>query len=244
MSRFTSFLLKFTKVFILITLPFVLMFVGALVTMLIAIRGTDVTVPNVVGADKTRALQALEKAKLRGDVVESRFSHDIPMGHVMGQAPSAGSAAKADSRVRLTLSEGKRRVAVPLVTGFSLAQAQGMLQQAGLKAGYVTYIHLSETPREEVLDQNPPPGNQSPDSLSVNLLVNIPEEVRPTFIMPDLTGLDADTVRSFLERQRFTVNPVESGASLFAASSGRVVSQAPAPGAAFTRNTVITLRAE
>ncbi len=241
MPRFMSFLIKSAKVITLVTLPFLCMFVGAFATMLIAIRGTDVVVPNVVGADKMKALQLLDKAKLRGDAGEARYSLTVPHGRIISQAPAAGSAAKANSLVRIVVSEGKKRLPVPSLLGLPLAQANLVLQQSGMRCSHIAYVQLLDGGGEEILDQNPAAGSPSNDSMSVSVLVNVPRETASTFIMPEVIGLNGALTRDFFVRQRFSA-VLEEESSLFSGSSGEIYSQYPSPGTTITRQTSIILR--
>ena len=75
---------------------------------------TRVTVPNVVGQSQASAQSAITGAGLTvGDVSEDR-SDSVPAGHVISQAPAAGTSVAANSAVSLVVSLGSGDFLPPL----------------------------------------------------------------------------------------------------------------------------------
>lgn len=87
-------------------------------------------VPSVVGMDQTSAENALIDAGLQVGKVSSQPDPQ-PSGTVLDQDPAAGSQVAKDSKVNLTISNGKTEV--PDVLGLTEERATAKLQDAGFQ---------------------------------------------------------------------------------------------------------------
>lgn len=239
MDKFRTILVKVTKVVTLGAIPLVLMFLGAFVTMWLTIRGHEVMVPNVVGVERPQAEAALSRERLKAVVAGTRFSADFPKGQVLLQVPEAGTRVKVDKTIKLYLSEGKKQVTVPRLTGLTLKEAQIVLEQSGLRPGMISRAGVMDSSRETVLEQFPAAGATDLKTPYVNLLVNQPG-AETAYVMPDLHGLNARDVAFFLEKNGFILRPMEYEPS-FVSEPGTILSHYPQPGYPVTRNTPVTL---
>jgi beta-lactam-binding protein with PASTA domain len=88
-----------------------------------------VRVPEVVGQTRDDALRSIAGAGLKATVTDA-FSATVPAGSVVSQQPR-GRAVPRGSTVALVVSKGPDLVAVPRVTGRSVADATATLQQNG-----------------------------------------------------------------------------------------------------------------
>jgi serine/threonine-protein kinase len=239
MERLRTILFKLAKWSVLAILPVVLLCVGAFLTMLFTLRGNEVIVPNVVGADKNQAAQILQRNRLQGVFAGSRFSEEFAAGQVVAQRPEAGSRVKRNKAVKLVVSEGRKQVVVPRLVGLTIKEAQVVLDQSGLKLGFVSRAHALPSPREAVAQQSPEAGATHIENPYVNLLLNIPQtDLR--YLMPDLQGLRAPEVAALFERNGFLLRPFEYEAA-FHQPQGVVLSHYPEAGHPLGRNTPITL---
>src|SRR5919198_1110832 len=118
--------------------------VSALTAMRFAIRGREVEVPSLVGKTEAEAKKLLEEHQLILKVSSKRFSADIPEGHIVDQIPSSGTRLKASRSVKVLLSLGGRKYAVPNLKGTSLRAAQLTLSQRQLALGNTLYAHTAE----------------------------------------------------------------------------------------------------
>ena len=239
MERLRTILFKLTKWAILAILPVVLLCVGAFLTMLFTIRGNEVIVPNVVGAEKSQAVQILQRNRLQGVFAGTRFSTEFAAGQVVAQRPEAGTRVKRDKAIKLVVSEGRKQVVVPRLVGLTIKEAQVVLDQSGLKLGFVSRAHALESPREAIAQQSPEAGTTDIENPYINLLINIPQtDMR--YLMPNLQGLRAAEVASLFERNGFLLRPFEYEAA-FNQPQGVVLSHYPEVGHPLGRNTPITL---
>lgn len=92
-----------------------------------------VLAPDLVGRDAADARLTAQDAGLLVKVEHTRHDPDIPEGQVISQVPAPGSTTSRNALVRLTVSEGPRRVAVPDVSGLTVQQARDRAAEAGLR---------------------------------------------------------------------------------------------------------------
>src|SRR5438093_104769 len=81
--------------------------VSALTAMRFAIRGREVEVPPIAGKTEDQAKDILSRNGLMFKVASSRFSSEIPEGHILEQIPPAGTHLKANRTVRVLVSLGQ-----------------------------------------------------------------------------------------------------------------------------------------
>src|SRR5262249_38974155 len=91
--------------------------VSALTAMRFAIRGREVTVPSLAGKTEQEATDILTQNGLVLKISSKRFSAEVPEGRVLEQIPARGTRLKANRTVRVLISLGERRFAVPNLLG-------------------------------------------------------------------------------------------------------------------------------
>ncbi|MFC8599714.1 PASTA domain-containing protein [Isoptericola sp. NPDC057191] len=104
---------------------------GATVTLVVSSGPEQAVVPDVVGQGEQSAAQAVRDVGLVPRVV-SQASGEVPEGDVLGTDPAGGTSVEQGSAVTLVVSSGPEQVAVPDVTGKSLANATAQLEALGL----------------------------------------------------------------------------------------------------------------
>jgi len=106
--------------------------VGFLATRGVLGALTAVSVPDVKLLRQGEAVRRLAVAGLEAHVSSSR-SAEVRRGLVLSQAPGPGQRADAGSRVRIVVSSGPNRVVVPELVGQSVAEAEDLLAELGLR---------------------------------------------------------------------------------------------------------------
>jgi serine/threonine-protein kinase len=200
--------------------------VFAAIAMRVAITARQVTVPELVGRTvaEATALASQLDLQLRVDEVP-RPDPKVPAGHVLGQEPTAGSAARRQRSVRVWVSSGARVALAPSLLGESQRAAEIRLAQDGLTIGTVSEIRSGAYPPDVVVAQDPPPSTHTSE---VRLLVNRGED-RATYVMPDLIGLNGERAADLMRIRGFRVSlSTQSGNA--AIPPGVVVRQSPAGG--------------
>src|SRR5437870_4503124 len=213
--------------------------VSALTAMRFAIRGREVEVPPLAGKTADQAKEILSRNGLVLKVASSRFSSEVPEGHILDQIPSTGTRLKANRTVRVLVSLGERRFAVPNLVGTSLRAAQLTLAQRKLALGKTLYAHTPEGDPSTVVYQAPKPGTQEGSDPSVNILISLgpPAEY---FIMPDLIGKPADLVASRARNEGFRIGKVNYR-KYPGVEHGVVIQQKPQAGYRLTKSDTVLL---
>jgi serine/threonine-protein kinase len=177
---------------------------SALTAMRFAIRGREVVVPPLVGKTQAEAEKILQDQGLLLKISSKRFSSEIPEGRVVDQIPSSGTHLKTNRSVKVLVSLGDRKYAVPNLIGTSLRAAQLTLSQRRLALGNTLYAHTPEGEPETVVYQSPSAGSQEGTDPTVHILISLgPTE--QYFTMPDLIGQPAELVSSRARAEGFKV---------------------------------------
>jgi serine/threonine-protein kinase len=185
-------------------------FAFAGISMRVAMRAREVTVPNLVGRPLEAAESFATEQGLTLRIDEARRPDDkVPAGHVLGQDPPAGSNARRQRAIRVWISGGPRAIVAPRLIGESERAAQIRLTQDGMSATTVAEIRDADYPPGVVVAQDPPPDTNTSE---VRLLVNRGED-RVTYVMPDLIGVNGDRAAELLRLQGFRVAIVSQQSS-------------------------------
>jgi serine/threonine-protein kinase len=201
-------------------------FVFAAIAMRVAVRALEVRVPPLIGqpVEQARGVASDLGLVVRVDEIR-RPDAKIPVGHVLGQDPPAGTSARRQRTVRLWVSAGPRIVVAPKLVGESDRAAQITLTQDGVTAASISEIRDRFYPADVVIAQDPPPGTRTSE---VRLLVNRGED-RVSYVMPDLIGVNADRAADILRAKGFRVS-IGSQQAAPGLPPGVVIRQTPAGG--------------
>ncbi len=192
---------------------------GSIVTVLVSTGKAKVKVPDVVGARRDDAVEALTNAGLDPNVVE--VSSDEDPGMVTAQAPKGGTVVIEGSTVRINVSKGPKPVAVPSVVGLLYDQAASQLQGAGFAVARRDVDN--DQPKDVVVGQDPNGNSLAAKGSTVTLTVS---KGPTTTSIPDVTSSDEATARSTLEASGFKVKVVDQDTD-DPTLEGIVISQEP-----------------
>ncbi len=201
-------------------------FLFAGLAMRVAVRARQVTVPNLIGKSLDDATTAATVLDLQLRIDEGRRPDPkVPSGHVLGQEPTPGSAARRQRSIRVWLSAGAHIALAPNLLGETQRSAEIRVAQDGLFIGPVSEIRSALYPPDVIVAQDPPPSTQTSE---IRLLVNRGED-RATFVMPDLIGLNGDRAADVMRSRGFRVSiTAQSVASTI--PPGVIVRQTPPGG--------------
>ena len=130
--------------------------VGSEVTIIVGTGPSTVEVPNVTGNTPAQAAQILEEAGLRLGSQTEDYSNGVAEGAIIYQDPTGGESAEPGSAVNVTVSLGPEQVEVPEVYGATLAQAQQLVDNAGLNSTVIEVEGQEEA--GTALSTDPPAG--------------------------------------------------------------------------------------
>jgi beta-lactam-binding protein with PASTA domain len=201
-------------------------FVFAGIAMRVAVRARQVTVPDLTGKSISDATAEASTLDLQLRVDEGRRPDPkVPLGHVLGQDPLPGAAARRQRSIRVWLSAGAHIARAPSLLGETQRSAEIRLAQDGLMIGTVSEIRSGLYPPDVVVAQDPHPSSETSE---VRLLVNRGED-RATYVMPDLIGLNGDRAADVMRTRGFRVS-ITSQTAASTIPPGIVVRQTPAGG--------------
>ncbi|WP_374773593.1 Stk1 family PASTA domain-containing Ser/Thr kinase [Streptomyces sp. NBC_01310] len=163
--------------------------------------GQFTKVPNLLGKSEAQARSQLSEAGLGVKGVERKFSESFDRGTVMDSDPPGGRRIRGNGAVTIVISRGPEVVAVPIVKGRPLEEAQAELTKAGLAPGVVTQAFSQEVAQGSVISTNPAGGEKRAPDTAVSLVVS---KGRPVPV-PSVTGLPADQAKATLEGLGFKV---------------------------------------
>lgn len=127
-------------------------------------RGPEyVVVPDVLGTSKVEAQLRITQQNLTVGVVTEEFNPEVPPNTVIGQDPPAGTRLEESNAVDLVVARGSRSeptVQVPDVRGATLEEAKRTLESLGLVEGQLHGEPHPSAPVNQVIDQNPQPGEE------------------------------------------------------------------------------------
>ena len=203
--------------------------------------GALVTVPDVVGGSVLEATATLVEAELSvADTVLEEFDLVLPEGTVKGTNPSAGAEVEKQTEIRLIVSLGPNPVAVPAISGQSLADVELALQEVNLILGSTSEEFNDFVDEGSVLrlvDEN----NETLAAGSQVLAGSTLNAVLSAGPLPDVTGLPVDEARETLDA--VGVNGVVGGDGAFSDTvpEGYVVEVSLPAGATIRPGDTLTL---
>lgn len=166
----------------------------------------EVLAPELVGLDEAAARERAGELGLRVVVGDRVYDEASPAGIVLAQEPRPADRLRQGRPVRVVLSLGERRVAVPDLRGLSQRQAELVLAREGLRLGRIARSH-ERTATSGVAAQRPHAGSELRAGEAVDVMLRRGGE-RPAHLVPPLTGRGLAEVRDQLERAGFELRQV------------------------------------
>ena len=160
---------------------------SALTAMRLAIHGREVTVPDFQGKTPAEARRIADDTGLDTQIEREYYSPTVPRGRVLSQMPAAGTVVRRGWELRLALSLGPQRVAIPQVIGQSERAAAISIDRRGLDSSSTARVQIFGVPAGQVIAQNPPPNATDVTAPKISLLVA--QDAPPqAFVMPSFIG--------------------------------------------------------
>ena len=134
-------------------------------------KGTEkAKVPNVKGKEKEEAIQLIEAAKLKAEVIEET-SKTVKEGYVISQETDPDTEVNAGDTVKIHVSTGTEKETVPNVIGKSQEEAKKILQDLGFT---VTVTNEEDSSKDKgiVLKQSLDDGKSVDKGSAITITVN------------------------------------------------------------------------
>ncbi|MFJ5231638.1 Stk1 family PASTA domain-containing Ser/Thr kinase [Kitasatospora sp. NPDC088391] len=187
------------------------------------------TVPSVLGQSREQASAILDRQGLHGAFSE-QFSESVQAGQVISTDPGVGAKVRKSDDVRVLLSRGPERVAVPDLAGRPQAEAAKALADARLTAGTVTEQFSDTVPKGAVIAADPSAGGRLSPNSPVALTVS-----KGMHLVPDVGGMSKEDAVQALQAEGFTAQV----AGLI--PLGKVTGQSPAAGTPRPQKSAVTI---
>ena len=192
-----------------------------------------VAVPSVVGLKEQPAVTLIRNAGFE-PVVERAANPDVEKGRVMDQNPNAGTRIQKGDRVTLLVSTGPPKTSVPDVVGMNYGDAVQTLNDANLKAK--KHEVFSSKPAGQVVDQDPPAGQQVVEGTEV--LLDVSKGTKQVEV-PNVVGMSEADARSTLEQAGFQVTSTSAPSD--STPKGVVSDQSPDGGTQATKGSTVAI---
>ena len=148
-------------------------------------KGTEKTkVPKVIGMSKDDAVEAIEDAKLKAEIVEET-SKKVQEGYVISQETDANTEVNAGETVKIHVSTGAEKATVPGVVGKSQDEAKKALQDLGFVVT-VTTTEDSSKDNGVVLKQSLDEGKTVEKGSAITITVNTYEASKSAQVTIDV----------------------------------------------------------
>jgi eukaryotic-like serine/threonine-protein kinase len=179
---------------------------SALIAMRLAIHGREVQVPDVRGKTPAEARQLADASGLNSQVERQYYSPTVPAGRVLSQMPAAGTTVRRGWDVRLALSLGPQRIAIPEVVGQSQRAATITLEQRAIDLGSTANAGIPGMTAGQVIGQDPPPNATDASAPRISLLVA--QDAPEAYLMPGFIGQPLGSVSNILKDSGFLIGRV------------------------------------
>jgi beta-lactam-binding protein with PASTA domain len=157
-------------------------------------RADVVTVPDVRKLPLARARRQLERSDLLATVGDSLPNPRVARGEVLAQSPLPGQESAPGTEVRLILSQGREKRAVPAVEGYARSQAERILTSSGF------HVVVVQTPNPRaagrVVGTSPAAGTTMEMPGVVRLVLSAGPPLVP---VPTVVGMAEAQARAVLE---------------------------------------------
>jgi serine/threonine-protein kinase len=193
-------------------------------------------VPDLRGLALVTARERLAGSRLELGPIDSLQHPSVAESLILGQSPLPGQIARAGSPVRLTVSLGPQRRAVPDVVRLDADRARIVLQTSGFLVS--TDSVESELPRGRVVEVSPPPDSMVALPVRVTLRVS---RGPPVITMPLVLGMEEREALMLLDSLGLVVSDVEE-VFRYGRDQGVVVEQEPASDMELQRGSPVRLQ--
>ena len=205
---------------------------------IVATKEETVKVPDVRGMTYDEAKAELKKYDLGiKKAAEEEPSNDYAKGEIKSQDPEAGKKVKKNSTVTVVISSGEpaEKVKVPNVVDKSEADAEKILQDAGLKVTKGEPQNSDTIAAGNVISSDPAADTEVDEGTSVTIVISLgKEEVK----VPDLKNRSAADAESALAAVGLVGSASQDYSDTVAA--GNVISQSPESGTSVEKGATVS----
>lgn len=198
-----------------------------------------VEVPNVVGKTEAEAKKILNDEGLGFKVKTREESKKYEEGLVSEQSVDAGEKVDKNTTIEVVISSGLvgEEIEVPDVSGKDEADAQKILEQAGLKVGTSEAVYSDQYAEGEVVGTTPEAGSMVTEETEIIMQVSKGTE---RISVPNVVGQNDADAQAAIKKAGLSVGTVTYDYDNDVAE-GKVVSQSPSNGKKVSSGTSVDL---
>ena len=193
------------------------------------------SVPDLTGMTVTEATVALQSKELVLGQHTEAYSDTVAAGQITTQTPPPGTSVPKSTPVSFVLSKGPTLVDVPKVIGLTDADAIKAIQAKNF-VPVPGPSRFDKAPLGQVIEQSPAAGTQAQKGSQITYVVSKGPQMA---VVPDVTGMSKADAIAQLNAAGFKVS--SSNAYSSSVDSGKIVSQDPSGGGAYTAKSTVKI---
>jgi len=182
--------------------------------------------PDVVGLERAQAEDAIRTLSLRPELEAEEYSETVPAGRVIRQNPEKGTKLKESGTVRIVVSRGSSKVAVPDIVGQTAAFAESKLREIGLNPDRQPDVFSETAPEGSIISQDPAASTPVQKGSAVKYVVSKGAQPAKEVKIPDVKNLTLDQASARLSQEGLVLGTTTEQYSE-TVGLGKVISQSP-----------------
>ena len=160
----------------------------------------QIEVPTVLNLNQSQAINELERRGLKANISLTEESDEYEIGKVMRQDPSPNTKVDRGSQVNLVISKG-REVEVPDLRNMTIAQAEEVLKEAGLRLGRTMTQKSDNVDKDLIISQDPRSYSKLQTGSEIDVTVSTGPDGRvETIEVPNVLGHTEQNARAILSQ--------------------------------------------
>ncbi|WP_315115485.1 Stk1 family PASTA domain-containing Ser/Thr kinase [Clostridium intestinale] len=177
---------------------------GETIRVYVSGKETKKKLQNVEGLDENQAIAFLGNAGLEV-TVNREYSDSVEKGKVIKQDPKGDTEITEDTKVTLTVSQGKKPVTVPKLLGLSKQEAINALNAVGLNGDSKEAETTDKNKDGKVIDSSVKEGNTADAGSTITLTIGRYKDDNPDIELGFLVGKTVQEAADYMESKG--INP-------------------------------------
>lgn len=232
---------KKKSILLLVIISILVLLLGALAASLIFNGNKEsdiVLIPELVGLSREEAELKLKEQDLLMETLEINSEEEIDT--IISVSPKEGTEVKKGSTVKVTISMGEEKVAVPDLTNYDVNVAKQMITVSNLVVGEITMEHSDTVEIDKVISQDPKGEDDVPKNTKINLVISLGKKIE-TVEVPDLLGRSDSEAQVLLEANGLKIGNVSEEPTEDKSKDGKIISQSIPKGTKVEQETTVAV---